>query len=164
MAPSMARTRGGSDGATFSRRSKRPGSRKYSSSFSTVSSGGSSLDSPRLRRKSRRAASVSDSVRHAAGRRVWTSASLPRKRRGRLAPSVASSIRAGFWVVKPSRLAAAMPAGKTAFCRSRPGIGCGPCWAGSARRPSAAAGSTGPCPGAGSRPGGPGGTASAPRP
>ena len=45
----------------------------------------------------------------------------------------------------------------------RPGIGCGPCWACSVRRPSAAAGSTGPCLDAGLCLGGAGGTAFAPR-
>ena len=53
---------------------------------------------------------------------------------------------------------------ENALSAERAGSGSGPCWAGSARRPSAGAGNTGPCPAAGSCPGGPGGTAFAPRP
>ena len=77
-------------------------------------SGDSSLDCPRLRRKSRRAASVSESVRQESGRRVWITVSLPTMQPRQARPLVATSTRAGFCVVKPSTLAAADTGGEYA--------------------------------------------------
>ena len=61
----------------------------------------------------------SERLAHAAGRRVWITVSAPTSFRGRLKPVVATSLRAGFCVVNPRRLAAAMPAGKTVVALGR---------------------------------------------
>lgn len=58
IAPNTARTRGGSESATLSKRSKRRRSASKASVLRIVSSGDNSLDLPACRRKSRIAASV----------------------------------------------------------------------------------------------------------
>src|SRR6266480_466610 len=70
MAPIIARTRGGSEAATRSRRSKRAFSNKSLTVRRTVSSGESSLVLPARRRKSSSAASLSERLAHASGLRV----------------------------------------------------------------------------------------------
>jgi hypothetical protein len=77
-----------------------------------VRSADSSLVLPPLRKKSRRAASVSDRLFHASGLRAWTRVSAPMSFLGRLSELVANSLRRGVCVLKPSRLAAAVPDGK----------------------------------------------------
>ena len=127
-APRIARTRGGSVGATASSRSKASPSASIASNFATVASGGSSLALPRSRRNSSNAASCSMSADHADGRRVWTTVSGPISLRGRLPDGVATAGRPAAWVVKPSRLAAATPDGnrlawRRASCWMAAGLG-----------------------------------------
>ncbi len=80
--------------------------------------GGQLTRLPRLRRKSRRAASVSESVRHDC-RPAGVDRPFPCRRSAAAGSGRWSPLRSGpgFCVVKPSRLAAAMPAGKTPFRR-----------------------------------------------
>ena len=87
MAPSMARTRGGSDPATSSSRANRPLSRDNARVRRAVSPGESSLVLPARRRKSSSAASVSRRPVQASGLLVWMIVSLPRSFLGRVKPA-----------------------------------------------------------------------------
>jgi hypothetical protein len=91
MAPSMARTRGGSESATLSSRLNRPLSASRASTRRMVSCGDNSLVTPLPRRKSSSATSGSGSAAHAYGRRVWTVIPLPMSSRGRLSEFVETS-------------------------------------------------------------------------
>ena len=111
IAPRMARSLGGSESETFSRRLKRPSCATSSSTLPVVSFGESSLVLPPCLRKSSNAASVLGSFDHACGRRVWMMVPSPTSFLGRLRPLVETSPRFAVCVVKPSKLAAAIPDG-----------------------------------------------------
>ncbi len=117
-APSIARTRGGSESAIFNNRSIRPFSPINRSVRSTVPSGESSLVPPPHRKNSSSAASSAASPFHASGRRPWITVSAPINFRGRLSAQVETSARLPVCVENPSKLAAANPEGKIVLCRA----------------------------------------------
>jgi hypothetical protein len=93
IAPIIARTRGGSEAAILSRRSKRPFSENSMMVRLMVFSGDSSLVLPTRRKKSSNAASLPERLAHASGLRVWMRVSLPRSFRGRLSSNGFRSCR-----------------------------------------------------------------------
>lgn len=108
MAPIIARTRGGSEPASTSRRLKRPFSNKNFMVRRIVSSGEGSLVLPERRRKSSNATPFAERAIHASGLHIWMTVSLPTSFRGRLRALVETSLRLAVCVVNPRRFAAAI--------------------------------------------------------
>ena len=124
-APSIARTRGGSESATLSKCSRHRFSDSSASVRRAVFSGDISLVLPPCRKKSSKAASVSDSCAQAAGRRVWTIVSSPISFRGRLRAMVATSPRLAVCVVNPIEIGGGNPGRKDCLRSCRQFLNCG---------------------------------------